>query len=117
MPLLHRRGNGASRFQAVLPLRTLRHGPSAFAFHHLSTPPVISSRRYLNTFHIRTMPVPFSTAATTDTETAVDGEVASVIPPPRIRYADVISREVGKGGGRKKRGRDGCIVRELIDGA
>lgn len=58
------RSNGASRFRAIPPLyihpaRSLDSRPpppSRFPFRHLSTPPVISSRRYLNTVHIRTMP-------------------------------------------------------------
>lgn len=72
MPLLHRRGNGASRFQAVPPLCTHRHRTTTLdlplsAFRHLSTPPVISSRRYLNTFQHpdNARRVPFLTMATT----------------------------------------------------
>ena len=94
MPLLHRMGNGASRFQVVPPLCTIRHRTttldfplSRFPLRHLSTPPVISSCCYLNTLHIRTMPASRSFFNSSNNDGDGNGNrrwrsIATVVIPP-----------------------------------
>lgn len=88
--------------------RPLDLPPSRFPFRHLSTPPVISSCRYLNTLQHPDNARRHVSFPTTRTKTAVDAAfciVAVVIPPPRIRYVGITSSR----GGSKGRGEKGRI--------
>lgn len=94
--------------------RPLDLPPSRFPFRHLSTPPVISSCRYLNTLHIRTMPDTFLSRRRGRRLRSTQRCIV-VIPPLRIRYIDI--RLLARGdrtGGRRRGGGYGKSATEMV---
>lgn len=124
MPLLHRRGNGASRFQAVPPLCTLRE-------NHDSQPSVSRVSRFVicpcrmlfllaairTRFTSGQCPRSFFDNNNGDRDGNRWSSIVVVIPPLRIRYIDMISRGEKRRKKQKKCNRDGCVMCELIDEA